>query len=765
MSTSPPRGRSLSPAQVVSMLLVFLLLSSAGGLLTAGFAMPFVGAASALTNASAQLFDELPDDFNVLEPSEISVIRASNGQQITQFYAENRIVVPLSEMSVNIQNAIIAVEDQRFYQHKGVDPAGIVRAVVSNANSGDTQGASTLTQQYVRNVLIEAGLRSDDSAAIAAAKAPTVARKLREIKYALTLEQKYTKQQVLEGYLNIAAFGPSTYGVEASSRYYFSHSAAELTIPEAALLAGITNAPGAYDPETYPDKAKSRMDWVLKKMYEEQFITEEDYQAGLATQISDMLRITSTPGGCAAAGSAAYFCEYVVSEIENSELYGASEAERRQLLLRGGLDITTTIDLDKQAAADAAVQEYVPTGDASGVKAALASVEPGTGRILALSQNTTYGEATSGDSSTTQISLNVDASHGGMENSDGTSGFQPGSTFKAFVLAQWYASGRSGYETMNTDPTTFPASTWTISCDPSKADSWKVGNANSSEGGTHNVIQNTAMSINVGYARMTSKLDICDITGLAAKMGVTNNGGEALSPSPSIALGSQEVTPLQMANAYATFAASGLYCKPIAIDKIVDTDGNEMPVPSAECTQAMDATAANRTTATLQQVLTSQGTGRNAILAGGRPAAGKTGTTERMDNAWFVGYTPQLAAAVWLGHSEGYSPMDDQWIGGRYYSTMYGSDAPAPLWKMYMDAALGSAAVEGFPQVSLGAGSSSSSSSSSSSTSFQSNREGNTSDGQATQEAQEPAQPEEPVVVEEQEGARAPEEQAITEDD
>lgn len=747
------------------MLLVFLLLSSAGGLLTAGFAMPFVGAASALTNASAQLFDELPDDFNVLEPSEISVIRASNGQQITQFYAENRIVVPLSEMSVNIQNAIIAVEDQRFYQHKGVDPAGIVRAVVSNANSGDTQGASTLTQQYVRNVLIEAGLRSDDSAAIAAAKAPTVARKLREIKYALTLEQKYTKQQVLEGYLNIAAFGPSTYGVEASSRYYFSHSAAELTIPEAALLAGITNAPGAYDPETYPDKAKSRMDWVLKKMYEEQFITEEDYQAGLATQISDMLRITSTPGGCAAAGSAAYFCEYVVSEIENSELYGASEAERRQLLLRGGLDITTTIDLDKQAAADAAVQEYVPTGDASGVKAALASVEPGTGRILALSQNTTYGEATSGDSSTTQISLNVDASHGGMENSDGTSGFQPGSTFKAFVLAQWYASGRSGYETMNTDPTTFPASTWTISCDPSKADSWKVGNANSSEGGTHNVIQNTAMSINVGYARMTSKLDICDITGLAAKMGVTNNGGEALSPSPSIALGSQEVTPLQMANAYATFAASGLYCKPIAIDKIVDTDGNEMPVPSAECTQAMDATAANRTTATLQQVLTSQGTGRNAILAGGRPAAGKTGTTERMDNAWFVGYTPQLAAAVWLGHSEGYSPMDDQWIGGRYYSTMYGSDAPAPLWKMYMDAALGSAAVEGFPQVSLGAGSSSSSSSSSSSTSFQSNREGNTSDGQATQEAQEPAQPEEPVVVEEQEGARAPEEQAITEDD
>lgn len=702
MAKSSARGRSLAPPQVVSMLVVFLALSGVGGVLSAGFATPFVGVTAALTKASAELFEELPSDFNVQQPSQISTLYASDGQEITQFYAENRIVVPLSQISVNMQNAIVAVEDQRFYQHQGVDPTGMVRALVSNNAGGSRQGASTLTQQYVRNTLIETGLRNDDHKIIRDATESTVARKLREMKFALSLEQKYSKQQILEGYLNIAAFGPSTYGVEASARHYFSHSAAELSIAEAALMAGITNAPAAYDPITYPEEAKDRMDWVLEKMYEEEFITTEEYEEAKNTQIADLLSVTETVGGCAAAGSAAYFCEYVVSEIENSELYGATEAERRQRLMRGGLEITTTIDLALQGAADGAVQEYVPTGDPSNVKAALVSIEPGTGRIVAMSQNTNYGNAYEGDPTATQISFSADASHGGMVNSDGTSGFQPGSTFKAFVLAQWYAEGRSGYTTMNTDPATFPASTWRISCDPSKADTWRVGNANSAEGGTHNVIQNTAMSINVGFAHMTAAMDICSITSLAASLGVTNNDGEALTPSPSIALGSQEVTPVQMANAYATFAAHGVYCRPIAIDRIVDGEGNDMPVPSADCTQAMDATAADQTALTLTNVMTSQGTGRSAIL-NGRPSAGKTGTTERMDNAWFVGFTPELSAAVWLGHSDGYYPMDNQVVGGRYYYTMYGSDAPAPLWKTYMDAALAGQPASSFPQVSLGA--------------------------------------------------------------
>lgn len=682
------------------MLLVFVLLSAASGLVAAGFAAPFVGAAASVTRASQQLFDELPSDFNILEPSELSVIKASDGTDIAQFYALNRIVVPLDEISVNVQNAIIAVEDQRFYQHKGVDPNGIVRAFVSNA-AGGSQGASTLTQQYVRNVLMEAGLQADDAEAVRAATERTSARKIREIKYALTLEQKYTKQQILEGYLNIAAFGPSTYGVEASSRYFFSHSAKDLTIPEAALLAGLTNAPSRYNPTTNPEEAKGRMDWVLQKMYEEEFITEEQYNEGLATQISDLLNITENVGGCEAAGGAAYFCRYVFSEIENSDLYGATPAERRQLLLRGGLTITTTLEPSKQAAAENAIASLVPVGDPSNVKTAIASVQPGTGRIVAMAQNTNYGNATAQDPTATQISFSADASHGGLENADGTSGFAPGSTFKPFVLAEWYEEGRSGYTTFNSAPTTFPASAWNISCAPQLADQWQVRNVDNALNGSHNVINATRLSVNVAYARMTAAMDICAITNLAAKMGLTTNDGSPLMPRPSIALGAQAVTPLQMAAANATFAAHGVYCKPIALESVTDTNGQSLPVPSADCSQVMRAEAADQVALTMQSVLTPSGSGSTGALAGGRPAAGKTGTTDENTNVWFTGYTPDLAAAVWIGHSEGYSTLNGQTIGGRYYREMYGSSLPAPLWKAYMDGALAGTAATPFNQVSL----------------------------------------------------------------
>ena len=330
----------------MSALLAFIVMSTVGGVLAAGFAVPFVGAASVVSKASLEFFEDLPDDFKVLEPSQVSVLRSSDGTEIAQFYAENRIVVPLADISQNVQNAVIAVEDQRFYQHKGVDPTGMLRALASNAAGADRQGASTLTQQYVRNVLVEAGIRSGDPTKIRAATETTTARKLREIKYALTLEKTLpdAKNQILEGYLNIAAFSPSTYGVEASAQHYFSHSAKDMTIPEAALLAGLTNAPGAYDPVAYPDLAKDRMDWVLQKMLDNEFIDQAQYEQGLATQISDILHVTNQVGGCASAGSAAYFCDYVVGEIQNSELFGKTATERNQLLLRGGLQITTTLE-------------------------------------------------------------------------------------------------------------------------------------------------------------------------------------------------------------------------------------------------------------------------------------------------------------------------------------------------------------------------------------------------------------------------------------
>ena len=661
------------------MLVVFLTLSGVGGVLSAGFATPFVGVTAALTKASAELFEELPSDFNVQQPSQISTLLAADGSEIAQFYAENRIVVPLSEISVNMQNAIVAVEDQRFYQHQGVDPTGMVRALVSNNSGGSRQGASTLTQQYVRNTLIETGLKNDDHKIIKDATESTVARKLREMKFALSLEQKYSKQQILEGYLNIAAFSPSTYGVEASSLHYFNKHAKDLTVAEAALLAGTTNAPSAYDPESQPELAKNRRDWVLSKMLEEKFITQEQYDEAVSSEIQ--LDVQEAPAGCGAAGNYAYFCTYVVNEILGSENFGPDVASRRQLLTRGGLKITTTLDRARQNAADGIIQANTPIGDSDGANSTIVSVEPGTGRIQALAQNTNYEDS--------QLVFAADAKHGGVELPDGNVGFQPGSTFKALILAEWLKTGHTAGQTVNASaPRTYAPNTFNIPCAPElAAGSWTVNNVAGTNAGNMSVRDATKQSINVGFTEMLRQLDVCDVTQFAASIGVSKADGSQLDPDPSLALGAKPVPPLSMANAYATFASGGKYCKPVAIDSILDASGTSMAVPSADCTQAMDQNVADQTAITLQATSEPGGTAKDAGI--GRAIAGKTGTTDEAENAWFVGFTPQLSTAVWIGDAkESNKSLAGRTIGGKYFERMYGSDLAVPMWRDYMSQAL-----------------------------------------------------------------------------
>lgn len=661
------------------MLVVFLTLSCVGGVLSAGFAAPFVGATAALTKASAELFEELPSDFNVQQPSQISTLLAADGTEITKFYAENRIVVPLNSISVNMQNAIVAVEDQRFYQHQGVDPTGMVRALVSNNAGGSRQGASTLTQQYVRNTLIETGLKNDDHKIIRDATESTVARKLREMKFALSLEQKYSKQQILEGYLNIAAFSPSTYGVEASSLHYFNKHAKDLTVAEAALLAGTTNAPSAYDPKSQPELAKNRRDWVLAKMLEEKFITKQQYDEAVNSEIK--LDIQDSPAGCGAAGSYAYFCTYVVNEILGSENFGPNVAARRQLLTRGGLKITTTLNLERQSAADSVIQARTPIGGSDGANSTIVSIEPGTGRIQALAQNTNYEDS--------QLVFAADAKHGGIELPDGNVGFQPGSTFKAIILAEWLKTGHTPYQMLNASaPKNYGPNTFTVSCDPDRAAGpWPVNNVAGTNAGMMTVREATKQSINTGFTEMLRDLDVCEVTKLAASMGITKADGSQLDPDPSIALGSTPVPPLSMANAYATFASGGKYCKPIAIDQILDASGTSMAVPSADCTQAMDQGAADETAKTLRATSEPGGTAKDAVF--GRPIAGKTGTTDEAENTWFVGFTPQLSTAVWIGDAtESGRSLVGRTIGGVYFPKIYGSDLAVPMWRDYMSQAV-----------------------------------------------------------------------------
>ncbi|PWD49888.1 hypothetical protein C8046_03515 [Serinibacter arcticus] len=708
--------------------MAFLLVAGVGGVLTAGLLMPAVAAVGSTSNAAQRLFDDLPTELEISPPSEQSQILASDGSLLATFYAENRVVVPLEEISQNLRNAVIATEDQRFYEHGGMDPEGLARAVVQTVG-GNTQGASTLTQQYVKNVLLEQGLVAGDEEAINAATeadgAEGISRKLQEIKYAISLEKVYEKDQILEGYLNIAQFSISNYGAEAASQYYFGHSAAEMTPAEAALVAGVTRSPGVYDPTRGEDDgyetATNRRDTVLVQMRDQGYITPEEFDVAVATPVADMLAITPTPVGCSAAGVSAYFCEYVTNVLLNDGYLGATQTEARDALRRGGYTIRTTIDPVRQDQAFESLVAEIPENDPTyrspngegrteGISGAISTVEPGTGDIIAMVQNTTYGEATPENPRATRLNFNVDRAYGGG------AGFQTGSTFKAFVLAQWLIEGRSLSEPINSaNNQSFPAGTWDISCSPESVANYDPRNLEPG-GGTMSVLQATMDSVNTSYVRMANQMDLCALRETTSAMGVhvgdgtidparlpATSGARSLYEAqagadilaiPSMALGSNTIAPLTMNAAFATFAAGGIFCEPRAITGITDRDGVEVVVPEPECSRALEENIAAGVNHALQNVV-QRGTATGARLD--RPAAGKTGTANEDYHAWFIGYTPQLSTAVWMGHSEGDIPMVRTTLNGRYHAQIFGGRIPAPIWGDYMTKATEGMDVEGFP--------------------------------------------------------------------
>src|SRR5690606_15535637 len=562
------------------------------------------------------------------------------------------------QIDEDVRNAVIATEDKRFYEHGAVDPEGIFRALINILSGASFEGGSTLTQQYVKNVLLEQARVAEDPEAMAAATAPTIGRKLREAKLAIALEQTYTKDQILEGYLNIAQFGPSQYGVEAAARYFFAKRADGLSIGEAALLAGITQAPARWNPITNPENAFNRRNTVLMLMEQQGFITPEEYEEWSEVPIEDMLDVRKVPPTCATAKVSAYFCEYVVNTILQSPEYGETKAERVQLLLRGGLDITTTIDKNLQAEGWEALTNAVPVDDSSGVSNAISTVEPGTGRILAMVQNTPYGNGDQeGDPKrTTKLNFNADAAYGGAI------GFQTGSTFKAFVLAAWLEAGNSLMDIVDGSPGQhFPRSSWNYDgCDlGAHAADYDPRNIEGIGTGPMTVLKATEDSVNTAFVNMANQLNQCDLFDLTQRLGLhVGSGVDAqyglpLVPSPAWTLGANNIAPLTMAAAFATFAANGVHCKPVAIDSIKDADGDQLPVPDAECNQALKPEIAATVTYALSRVVSTPGATGNAASLGNRPVAGKTGTANDDTAAWFVGYTPQLSTAVWNGFSEG----------------------------------------------------------------------------------------------------------------
>lgn len=677
--------------QALALLLAFVLTAGVGGLLTAGLVMPTVAAANTATDLSIQAFDDLPGELEPGALSQKSTMLAADGTVLATFFAENREVVSLDQVSKPMQDAVIATEDRRFYLHGGIDPAGMVRALVQNELVGGAQqGGSTLTQQYIKNVLIESAMREGDLAAVEEAREDQgpegYARKLREAKLAIALEKRMTKDEILENYLNIAQFGVATYGVESAAQRYFSKSAAELSYLEAATIAGITNSPTLYDPVKNPEKSQERRNSVLYRMLREKAITQEEYDAGVATLITDTLHVSEPRSGCMAAGDvvagSGFFCDYVTRVIENDPAFGETADERRDLLLRGGLTIRTTLDPRQQSIADAEVKAGVPVDDVNGIGSAISVVEPGTGQIKAMAENRNFNNSADATGRDTSVNYNTSYDYGG------STGFGPGSTFKPFTLLEWLKQGHNLSERVNGSVRPLNENQFT-SCGSKGANkSWTPGNAEGGRG-VMSVADATKGSVNLAYLTMAMQLDLCNIMDGAAQLGVVKAGGKsgtgAFDPLPANVLGSQSTTPLALAGAYAAFASGGTYCQPIAITSVQDPSGAELPIPSANCTQAISPEIANAMSFAMSKVW--EGTGREI----GRPAytaSGKTGTTTENEYTWFVGYTPRLATAVWVGYPDKYTPMQNVRVAGRWIPNMYGATIAGPTWKRFMDQAL-----------------------------------------------------------------------------
>ncbi|MFJ4171395.1 transglycosylase domain-containing protein [Paenarthrobacter sp. NPDC089714] len=691
------KGQRIGLGRFLFRLFGFFFISFLCGVLISGLVVPVVAFTSTTVGGSIGFYESLPSQLDVNSPSLSSTVVASDGTPIATFYAENRVKVPLDQMSPFIRQAIVAIEDNRFYQHAGVDAQGIMRALTSNLTKGTRQGASTLTQQYVTNVLNESRLSQGRPEDVVLSGQKTMGDKLREIKLALELEKRFSKDQILEGYLNIVFFNRNAYGIEAASRYFFSVSAKDLNLPQAAMLAGLVNGPSIYDPTVDPNAAIARRNIVLDRMLEQHVINQADHDAAVATPVE--LKITPSLQGCAGAVIATYFCDYVSHLILNNDAYGATMADRERLLYRGGLVIKTTLDSRLQAAAQAQVDASAGDNpDKWG--AAMTTVEPGTGRILAMAQNTVFvPEPGKYD---TQLNFNVDAKDENGYDLNGAGGFQPGSTMKPFIYAEWLNEGKNPTAVVDASRRVYPVGfPWRDSCGRvlgGYSSAQKAQNLGADDDLQNNdagyyrpmpINYGLYNSINTATFATAAQLDFCGIQRMVDTVGLHSGLDNAPVNMHQIGnlLGSIGVAPVVLASAYATFANDGTYCKPIAISDITDSQGRKYDAQKTECRDAVKPAVARGVTSVLQDVLKmGSGVYINPKVQSQVPVAAKTGTSNNNGATWVAGYTTRLATASFFGDTSAGQQRAGQGvtINGKFYKSLDGYMIAGPQWANYM---------------------------------------------------------------------------------
>ncbi len=589
-----------------------------------------LGLAAALAAAACSV-EPLPDP-GIGEGALTTTVYAADGSVLARWHAgENRTLVSYDDIPRRVADAVVAIEDERFWEHGGIDLRAMIRALVRNLEAGEVvEGGSTITQQYLKNVLLTTDV--------------TVDRKLQEAVLALRLEEELPKEQILEHYLNTVYFGHGAYGIGTAAETYFGKEVGDLTVAEGALLAGLIQSPGSTDPFRDPDAALQRRDIVIAKLHELGWIDDAEAEAARAEPLQ------LVPSTTADEVRYPYFVEEVKQLLLDDTRLAPTQQERYDLLFKGGLEIHTTLDPAMQEIAEAAVDDIVPSG---GPSAALVAIDPRTGHVLAM-----VGGRDFYDASAPSAQFNL-ATQGRR---------QPGSAFKPFVLA---AAAEQGHQ-LDEMRTAGQAVTIETPSGP-----WAVTNYNDSVFPDLTLLEATVFSVNVVYARLIDEVGPEAVAEAARAAGITSD----LVPLHSLALGSEEVSVLEMASAYGTFAAEGVHVDPILVTAIEDGEGVNVYQAVPVVTEAFDRSVAHEVTAALTEVVR-RGTGQQARI--GRTTAGKTGTSQQHHDAWFVGYTGELVAAVWVGFPEAQIPLE-------YPATPYtitGGTWPAQIWAGFASAAL-----------------------------------------------------------------------------
>ena len=681
-----PKKKSLTLQRVLVLLLAYIMLAVCGGVAASVLFVPGVIGANKAAKAVIPSLKVENVDFDVTSLPQKSTMYARDGSTvIATFYNQNRIVVPLKKISKTMQQAVVAREDRRFWTHAGVDVQGVMRAFVQTyLVKGSQQGGSSLTQQYVKNVLLMQAIEDDDSIAQYHATEDTIARKIREMLISVQMEKKYSKAEILQGYLNIAQFGNNLYGVETAAQRYFSVSAADLNVVQSATIAAITKNPSLYDPlvEENQKESENQRNIVLKLMLQEGYITQKQYTEAVNTPLKDTLKAQDVNVGCQDTGDYAYFCDFVVHRIQNSEEFGKTRAERNKLLQEGGLKIVTTLDVEANSTMMETARNTIPPDDPSGMEIAMAAVKPGTGEVLSFGLNRYYDATPAAANDPTKTSQNyaVDLADGGG------SGWTIGSSWKPINLIAWMEAGHSINDNLQTS-TSYPTTDFACSNYSGGADSWNVSNAMGA--GTVNPespFLGLVRSHNTTQASMGAILKLCKVADTATELGYHDAAtGETIDKTqvytPSMMIGSVNVSPLTMASIFAVYASNGVQCNPIAISKVTDKDGNDLKVPSANCHQAVDKDIIQTLAYTLNQgTVRPDGAGWSFRLADGRKSFGKTGTSEDLAVSGGSFIPNQIAAFAVVGDAQNpyTNRISNIAINGRYNSYWDGSTIAAP---------------------------------------------------------------------------------------